>query len=201
MKFKQKNAKWTWMDFLKRFEEKKLGFADIDPLWIRLALPFLLISGAGPLLIDSENDLLSTRSSMSIAIVFLIFSLAMHGMLSGHAKWPRPSLISTVWMIIWPILLGVIHAGLALGYILWINALFGEQKRIIISGPVIMKDIGGGRYTGKDHYLTIKHADRPVKLAVTAEDYTNYPLGTLYSRKMIYGGLGIYYSWGSGLWK
>lgn len=186
---------WTWADFIKRYKEKRLGFVDIDPLWIRVALPLLVVSGGGVLLIDSESDLFSTPPSKLTAIIFLIFSLIIHGVLSAHAKWPRASLISSVWMIVWPVILGVIHAGYGLGFILWINALIGEQNKIILTGPVIEKKIGGGRYTGKDYFITVKYTNRSVKLAVTAEDYKAHPLGTLYSREMVYGGLGIYYWW------
>lgn len=186
---------WTWADFIKRFKKKRLGFVDIDPLWIRVALPLLVVSGGAPLLIDSESDLFSTQPSKLTAIIFLFFSLAIHGALSAHAKWPRASLVSSVWMIVWPIILGVIHAGFGLGFILWINALAGEQNKIILTGPIIEKNTGGGRHTGKDYFLTVKSTNRLVKLAVSAEDYKNYPIGPVYSKEMIYGGLGIYYSW------
>lgn len=197
----EQHANWSWADFIKRFKAKRLGFKDIDPLWIRVDLPYLLVSWTGLLLIDSESDWLRSTSAMLIAIIFIIFLIVLYGTLSAHAKWPRDSLASTVWMIAWPPILGVIYALLGAGYILWINALIGEQNKTILTGAVIEKGVGGGRYTGKDYFLTIKSDNRPVRLAVTADDYTNYSVGSLYSREMIHGGLGIYYSWGIGIWK
>lgn len=192
---------WTWVDFVKRFKAKELGFVDIDPLGKKVGFPLLLVSWAGLLLIDSESDLFASTSAKLFAILFLAFLIAVHGMLSAHAKWPRTSLASTVWMIVWPPLFGVIYALLGGGYLLWANALLGEQNKTILAGTVIEKGVGGGRYTGKDYFMTIKSANRPVRLSVTADDYTNYPLGTLYSRETIHGGLGIYYSWGIEIWK
>ena len=200
MSTEQKIA-WSWDDFFKRFKEKRLGFNDIDPLGKRVDLPYLLVSWTGLLLIDSESDLLRSTSAMLISIILLTFLIALNGTLSAHAKWPRASLASSAWMITWPPLLGVIYALLGAGYILWINALFGDHSETIITGPVIEKSEGGGRYTGVDYFLTIKTNDRPVRLAVTANDYTNHSLGSIYSREMIHGGLGIYYSWGIGMWK
>src|SRR5574340_542943 len=120
----EQHANWSWADFIKRFKAKRLGFKDIDPLWIRVDLPYLLVSWAGLLLIDSESDWLRSSSAMLIAIIFLVFLIALYGTLSAHAKWPRDNLASTVWMIAWPPILGVIYALLGAGYILWINALF-----------------------------------------------------------------------------
>ena len=40
-----------------------------------------------------------------------------------------------------------------------------------------------------------------ITLNVTSDEYGNYPLGSVYRREMIRGGLGIYYSWGLWAWK
>lgn len=196
----EQRANWTWADFIKRFKAKRLGFGDIDPLGIRIGL-LSLPSMAGLLLIDSESDLFSTRLTILIAIIIFVFITALFGTFSAHAKWPRVNFVSTIWMIVWPFLVGVIWTPMLGGYLLWVNALCGEQNKIILTGPVIEKTVGGGRYTGKDYFITIKPDNRPVKLAVTPNDYANYPLGSMYSREMIHGGLGIYYSWGIGMWK
>ncbi len=197
----EQNGNWSWVDFFKRYKVKRLGFGDIDPLTKRVVLPFLAGSWIGLLLIDSESDLFTFLPAKLIAIVFIAFLTALHGALSAHTKWPRDGLVSTVWMILWPPLLGIIYALLGAGYILWVNALLGDHNKIIITGPVVEKAIGGGRYTGKDYFLTIKVDNRMVRLTVTTDDYANYPLGSLYSRQMIHGGLGIYYSWGIDIWK
>lgn len=197
----EQHANWSWADFAKRFKEKRLGFKDIDPLTIRIELPFLLFSGLGLLLIDSEGNWFISTSAMLVAIIFIVIYIALCGTLSAHAKWPRDNVASTFWMIAWPPIVGGMFALLCAGFMLWINAFIGEQNKIILTGTVIEKEAGGGRYTGKDYYLTIKSENRPVRLAVTADDYTNYSVGSLYSREMIHGGLGIYYSWGIGVWK
>lgn len=195
------NVNWTWSDFRKRYERKRLGFIDIDPLTKRIALPFLSGSWIGLLLIDSESDLFTSTPAKSIAIIVIAFFTALFGALSAHSKWPRDSLASIAWMVLWPPLFGVIYALLGAGYILWVNALLGDHSKITITGPVVEKIVGGGRYTGKDYFLTINSNNRIIRLAVTTDDYAAYPVGALYSRQMIHGGLGIYYSWGVGIWK
>lgn len=196
----EQRENWTWADFIKRYKVKRLGFGDIDPLGIRVGL-LSLPSGAGLLLIDSENDLFGSTLTTLIVIIFFVFITILLGALSAHAKWPRANLTSTIWMIIWPLVVAVIWTPMLGGYLLWINALCGEQNKVILSGSVIEKTVGGGRYTGKDFFITITSDNRPVKLIVSSDDYANYALGSLYSREMIHGGLEIYYSWGTRIWK
>lgn len=195
------NNDWSLANFKRRFSARELGFKDIDPLSIRLGAPLLVFSLLGALAIDSESGTWGTPMSLAIAVFLFLSYVTVLYLLSFHSNLSRFSAMGRLWMLVWPIFLSGLLTLMSTGLILWINVFFGSQDEVLVSGYVVERDVGGGRYTGKDYYLAVNYDQRKIRLAVSEDEYFNHPLGSRYEKQMTQGGLGLYYVLGIGAWK
>jgi hypothetical protein len=87
------------------------------------------------------------------------------------------------------------------GYYQLANALLGPKESVLVSGPILAKEVTITRHTGRDYYITLRVEGREVVLAVSDGEYQGLDVGQSYSREMIRGAFGVYYTWGVPWWK
>lgn len=165
--------------------------------------PFLVIPGFALGLIDTEilvND--DKRVSYVSMIFFILFFLIMMILLSRSLP-RKPSLsVQFYRMLGSAISAAVLSYICGIGYFLFWNTISGSSEDVLVSGPIVRMEVGtGGRFMGKQHFVSIYYDERDVKLTVAPEEYKQLSLSQTYFREMKLGGLGYYYNWGSSWWK
>lgn len=207
------SSRWTWSDFIRRCRSRSLGWDDLPPLSNRVIIPWFIFCGLGLALIDTEEGLFK---SILVPFTWICLWISVFGFLSycGPPKKPlniiKPLLLglvgfspkspleikSIIWMIAWPVVVGVVYAYMTIGIFLWVNALAGSHETVLVHGPVIAKAKGGSsRYGGVASYLTITFEHRLVSLKVPQREYEQMRVGDEYAVKMKRGALGYFYRW------
>ena len=77
-----------------------------------------------------------------------------------------------IWMIVWPVIFGVLFAYITIGMFHWYNAFSGSPEIVLVHGPVTKTLKGsGGRYVRAGGYVKIDFENREVVLEVPKQIY------------------------------
>ena len=191
-------GKWTWGDFWRRFRSRNLGEDDVNPLFYRVPLPWLIFCLLG-LLIPTDTGLLKFAYKVILFTSAPIW-ICLFGLLAYCAPPSTPRRSSAIaplmWMIVWPVVGGIFFAYVTIGMFFWYNAFSGSPEIVLVHGPVTEMFKGsGGRYVSAGRYVKIEFENREVVLEVPKQIYERANIGDQYAVKMRRGGLGYFYQW------
>lgn len=190
-------GKWTWGDFWRRYRSRNLGEDDVDTLFYRVPLPWLIFCLLG-LLIPTEEGLL--KLAYKVILYYVGPDWGLFGLLAYCAPpcTPRRSsaIAPLVWMVVWPVVGGIFFAYITIGMFFWYNAFSGSPEIVLVHGPVTEMFKGpGGRYVSTGSYVKIEFENREDVLKVPKQIYARANIGDQYSVRMRRGGLGYFYQW------
>ena len=180
-------GKWTWGDFWRHCRSRNLGWEDFDPLANRIGTPWFIFCSLG-LLIYSEEGL-GKFANKAVLFTSAPIWIGLFGLLAYCAPPSTPRRSSAIaplmwmrrkstgnmpliWMIVWPVIFGVLFAYITIGMFHWYNAFSGSPEIVLVHGPVTKTLKGsGGRYVRAGGYVKIDFENREVVLEVPKQIY------------------------------
>lgn len=138
-----------------------------------------------------------------VTVFFFILFFIINIILFSRSLPQKPSLLIRIYRLLGAAIFAVFFSYICgIGYFIFWNAVSGNGKKTLVSGPIVHMEIQRSTlYTGKPYYITLRYENRDVKLTVPPEEYAQLSPGQTYYREMHLGGLGYYYNWGSKWWK
>lgn len=134
----------------------------------------------------------------SIRILWLPLAIVIFGVTAWcHKDMPRGRNGKGAWWFPWVIatILYPLTLLMAWPYVMAVNALLPAQGSVTYAGPVIDKQLSGGRTTTYLIVLDDFHSGEPITLPVSHDAYDKIPLGMIVDQTFTIGALGIPYNW------
>ncbi|WP_214172613.1 hypothetical protein [Geoanaerobacter pelophilus] len=166
---------------------------DLDGLTFRVVIPLLLLSVVLVLQLDSEG----AAGDWAIRMAYIWVAppiVVLFCLLSYCNKRASQSIFRKAWLIVAPVLGGVLLTYGSIGYFNFANALTGSDEPVVVSGPIVKKADSSGRM-GPSTYLYVHFEGREIHLSVPLKDWKSYKVGDIYSLTMYRGGFGYFYRW------